>query len=456
MTPHIEDRERSDLETCLGEIDEALTDMIEARGVHLVAEATCSAVALPLVHTVNRLLRLLEEIGRFVVPLSRGELSAPLPSPDNRMAAPLVEMHARFRQLTRQTQEIARGDYAQRIDFMGELSEAFSAMAILLEERERVLTNEIARRKQAEAELQGERDLLAAGPAVTFRWDVGDEGTVQYVSPNISRYGYAPEEFTSGGRTFASIVDPVDLDWINEDGNDKSRAGLESWTQEYRIIDADDVQHWVRDFTHAVRGGDGAVTAYEGYVIDITAQKAAEAALKRREQQLRMLSLSDGLTGLYNRRGFFAVGEHAMRAARRRARGLGVVYVDIDGLKAINERFGHAQGDAALRMVADVIRAGVRESDVAGRVSGDEFAILAADGAGVSRDLVERLRRRVARANEEAGRQFRISLSIGAVDWGHEEQATLQELVERARPADVRRQVGQAAVTAGGPEAEGP
>ena len=74
-------------------------------------------------------------------------------------------MHARLSHLTRQTQEIARGDYSQRIDFMGEFSEAFNAMVVLLEERERALTDEIARRRQAEDDLQRERDLL-----VPARW----------------------------------------------------------------------------------------------------------------------------------------------------------------------------------------------------------------------------------------------------------------------------------------------
>ena len=102
-----------------------------------------------------------------------------------------------------------------------------------------------------------------------------------------------------------------------------------------------------------------------------------------------MLSLSDGLTGLYNRRGLFALGEHTMRSARRRAKGLGVIYVDVDGLKDINDRFGHAQGDEALRAVADVIRASIRESDVVGRVGGDEFVVLAEDDPDVTRDLVD-------------------------------------------------------------------
>ena len=145
-----------------------------------------------------------------------------------------------------------------------------------------------------------------------------------------------------------------------------------------------------------------------------------------------MLSLSDDLTGLYNRRGLFALGEHTMRIARRRARSLGIIYIDVESLKTINDRFGHAQGDEALRMVADVMRASIRESDVVGRVGGDEFVILAEDDTGVTQDLVARLRRRLELANAKTGRPFRLSLSIGAVDWEPGEQATLQELIERA------------------------
>ncbi len=432
MSPHVEDREREDLEPCVGAIDQALRDLLEGRGLHPVNEATCSAAALPLARTANRLMKMLVEIRDFVVPLSHGELAAPLPSTDNRMALPLVEMHGRLSRLTRQTQEIARGDYTQRIDFMGEFSEAFNSMVVLLEERERTLTEEITRRKQAETGLQQERDLLVGGPVVTFRWDSSDEGVVEYVSPNISAYGYTPEEFTGGRRTYASIVDPADIDWISEEGNDKARVGLENWVQEYRILDADDECHWVRDFTHAVRGEDGAVTAYEGYIIDITAQKAAETTLRQREEQLRMLSLTDELTGLYNRRGLFALGEHTLRIARRRARGLGVIYVDVDGLKAVNDRFGHAQGDETLRTVADLIRASARESDVAGRVGGDEFVILVEDEPAVTADLVQRVRRRVEGANAKGGRSHQISLSLGAVDWEPGDRATLQELIERA------------------------
>ena len=89
-----------------------------------------------------------------------------------------------------------------------------------------------------------------------------------------------------------------------------------------------------------------------------------------------------------------------------------------------------------------MIRASIRESDVVGRVGGDEFVVLAEDDPAVTRELVARLRRRMDRANERSGRPFRISLSIGAADWEPGEQVTLQELIERAgqRMHDDRRE----------------
>ncbi len=423
---------RADLSACLAAIREALTDLLEAQGVHSVPEASCPPEAQPLVRTVNRMMRQIKEVAAFVKPLAAGDLTAPRPSPDNLMAAPLVEMHERLSRLTRQTQAIAHGDYSQRIDFMGEFSAAFNSMVALLEGREQSLKEEIARRREAEADLERERDLLVSGPVVTFRWGIDDDGAVEYVSPNISEYGFSAEEFTSGRRTYSSLIDPDDYDWVVEDGNDKSRTGLDGWTQEYRLRDAAGVTRWIRDFTHAVRGPDGEVTAYEGYIIDITAQKETERALRQREEQLRMLSLTDDLTGLYNRRGLYAIGEYVMRAARRSGTGLGVIYVDVAGLKDINDRFGHSEGDKTLCSLAGIIRGTVRESDVAGRVGGDEFVILAADGPAIIGDLVRRLERRVAAHNKTSARSFRLAVGSGAAAWYGDEQVTLQQLIERA------------------------
>jgi len=417
---------------CLDAVRIVLDDLLAARTPQRIAASSCPAEARPLVEAVDRLVGFMEELAVFVLPLAHGDLSAPVPSPDNAMAAPFVELHAHLSRLTWQAGEIARGDYSQRVDFMGDFSQAFNAMVRQLAEREQRLTAEIERRQEAEATLQRERDLLVAGPLVTFRWDIDDQGTVQYVSPNVSVFGYGADEFVGGRRTYDSMIHPDDLTWVTEEGNEKARSGLETWTQEYRLVDAGGETRWIRDYTHAVRGAEGAVTAYEGYIIDITAQKRAETELRRREEQLRMLSLTDDLTGLYNRRGLYALGEHMMRSAQRHKTGMGVVFLDLVGLAAINERLGHSQGDQALRDLADVLTACIRKSDVLARAGGDEFVVLVEDNAAATEALTERIRRRIAAGNAKKLRAFKLEARLGRVFWPAGEAATLQGLIERA------------------------
>ena len=419
-------------DACLAAVQRVLDDVLEARTPQPIPEDACSAQTLPLVRSANRLVHFMEELADFVLPLTRGELSAPLPSPDNYMAVPFKDLHARLSELTRQADQVARGDYSQRIAFMGEFSQAFNSMVELLAEREQGLKTEIAGRQHAEEVLQHERDLLVAGPLVTFRWRAGDDGVVEYVSPNITSFGYDAQEFVSGRLTYSSIVHPGDLERIVADGDAKTATGIDWWTQEYRIFDGDGETRWVRDYTHLVLDGIGQLYGYEGYIIDITAQKEAEAALRSREEQLRMLSLADELTGLYNRRGLFALGEHAMRSARRHKTGLNVLFLDLDGLKGINDRFGHCEGDQALRDVAVVLRGAIRESDVVARAGGDEFVVLVEDEPQAAEELAQRLRRRIAAADATGERRYRLEVSLGIAFWSPDEKATLQELIDRA------------------------
>ena len=416
----------------LAAADAALAAILEARPPQRVSEDGCSAQMLPLVRSINRLIGFVEELTAFVVPLAKGDLNVPLPSPDNHLAAPFTELRSRLSEITSQASEIACSDENQRVESMGDFSRAFTSMVELLAEREASLKTEIASRKEAEETLQRERDLLVSGPVITLRWDIDDEGTVLYISPNISTFGYRAEEFLSGRRRFVSIMHPEDYPWVVEDGNVKSHSGLNGWTQEYRIIDSGGKERWIRDYTHAVRDDEGSVVCYEGYIIDISAEKAAETALRRREQQLRMLSLTDELTGLYNRRGLFALGEHMMRSARRRKMGLGVVFIDLDGLKEINDRFGHRRGDDALNDVAEVLRSCARESDVLARAGGDEFVALVEDGPQAVDEVAKRVQRRIAARNEKGDRPYKLQASLGVVYWPPTEQVALPELIERA------------------------
>ncbi len=136
------------------------------------------------------------------------------------------------------------------------------------------------------------------------------------------------------------------------------------------------------------------------------------------EKRLAELSERDELTGLLNRRGFMQQLEFAMKSGVRSERRDALLYLDLDKFKPINDTFGHGEGDNALRAVATLLRATMRDSDVAGRIGGDEFAIYAVDAndTDTGATLVERLQAAVTAHNRHAtanGRPYEIGFSIG-------------------------------------------
>ncbi|MBN1771968.1 MAG: GGDEF domain-containing response regulator [Deltaproteobacteria bacterium] len=149
---------------------------------------------------------------------------------------------------------------------------------------------------------------------------------------------------------------------------------------------------------------------------------------------LRSLVLIDELTGLYNRRGVLTAGTQTVQLARRRATGLWVLYADVDGLKAINDRFGHEAGDSALIDAAHALRASFRASDVIGRLGGDEFVVLAIDATPESREiLLHRIARNLEMRNADSQAPFALELTVGCARFDPGEAGTdLTELLRRA------------------------
>jgi hypothetical protein len=98
---------------------------------------------------VNQLITFIDQIHQFVIPLAQGELSDIKVAPNNYLASPFRELHSRLRHLTWQAKQVASGDYSQRVDFMGEFSEAYNAMVVALERNEKLLRNKIDELEQA-------------------------------------------------------------------------------------------------------------------------------------------------------------------------------------------------------------------------------------------------------------------------------------------------------------------
>ncbi len=152
---------------------------------------------------------------------------------------------------------------------------------------------------------------------------------------------------------------------------------------------------------------------------------------------LRSLSLIDGLTDLYNRRGFNELGEQYLKLAGRSSRSASLIYLDIDRFKTINDTLGHHVGDRALLSVADTLRDTFRRSDIIARLGGDEFAVLAFETSEENAEtLVERLRAELKEVNDTTRERFQLSVSIGLARYDDGDAAvSLDELLRQAGAA---------------------
>lgn len=131
------------------------------------------------------------------------------------------------------------------------------------------------------------------------------------------------------------------------------------------------------------------------------------------EREIHNLSLRDELTGLYNLRGFYLLAEQALRLAKRSQVPFSVLFIDLDNLKQINDAHGHGTGSATLCEIADLLQATFRETDVLGRIGGDEFAVAGQFSQAAISVITKRLREDSTRRNAEAGKPFPFGFSIG-------------------------------------------
>ncbi len=153
----------------------------------------------------------------------------------------------------------------------------------------------------------------------------------------------------------------------------------------------------------------------------------------RMQEKLRTLSITDDLTGLPNRRGFFAFAQQQMKMVQRTKQGMVLLFADLDNLKAINDSGGHQKGDEALAAAADIFRKTFRESDIIARMSGDEFAILLIDAPEKNISVInDRLQRNIDSYNSRGNGPFNLSISIGMAIYDQRHPCTLDDLLKEA------------------------
>ena len=270
--------------------------------------------------------------------------------------------------------------------------------------------------------------LIFFSPAVHYIARVSGDYGASYISPGIKRQlGYEPAQFTQDPEFWANH--------IHADDRAKVFADLDSLfdddrhMHEYRFLHADGSYRWMHDELVVIADEDGNPLEIIGSWLDVTMRKETEFALVERNEQLEdskrkfeYLALYDQLTGLGNRNLFLEQLKHLIAIAEGKSEEIAVLAMDLDGFKAVNDRLGHAAGDAVLRKIGARLSQELGLDDQNYRIGGDEFAVvleLRGESLGCALAEAEKIARCLTSPMEINGHDYSIGVSIGVAVFPH-------------------------------------
>lgn len=297
------------------------------------------------------------------------------------------------------------------------------------------LQNEIERLKGVEARLKDSEERLrfltetTGGALYRLRYDTM---TYDYLSPAIERLiGYTPDEINRIGfsELVKSITKPAAEELAVEDIMKVRLAGKTGeYKADYLIHAKDGTPRWLADHSLPWFDGEDKIIGSVGVLTDITERK-------RLEDSLRVMATIDQLTGVLNRHHFLNLSERELHRSQRYGSPLSFVMIDVDHFKLVNDTHGHAMGDKVLRSLAQSCQNVLRDSDLMGRVGGEEFACCLVE-CTLERARLAGERLRVAVAGLEIEDQDAIAsvtISLGAAQAQKDEE--LSQLMRRADQA---------------------
>ncbi len=247
--------------------------------------------------------------------------------------------------------------------------------------------------------------------------------------------GYTVEDWEADATLFVRTLHPEDRDRVLT-AHARTHATHEPLSLEYRLIACDGRVVWVRDEGVVVVDEDGKPLYLQGYLLDVTAEREAQA-------QLRQMALYDTLTGLANRAFFHEQLQHATALRKNDGEQTALLFIDLNHFKEVNDRFGHDVGDAVLARLGRRIQQTVRAGDGAARLGGDEFAIVIAavtEPAEAAR-AAERLLQRIIEPIGLGPAFVSVTASIG-IALGDEPELLLKEADAAMYRAKSQREAG--------------
>lgn len=265
----------------------------------------------------------------------------------------------------------------------------------------RQITQQLA---DAQAKLRLAMDIAAVG-----YWEMNPRTYAVEYSPEWKRLlGYADAEIANDHEEWISRLHPDDHDLVLSKIKAFQTAAASDYRMEFRLRHKDGNYRWIASRAVVTVDETGTPVWIRGVHLDITERKEIE-------NRIRQISQHDPLTGLPNRALLHEFAELLLAAARRNERQAAVLFVDLDHFKPINDQHGHDVGDEVLKEVARRLRTSVRESDLVGRLGGDEFLLVLADiRSEESASRVARLcLKRLSQPYLLRGLELRTTCSIG-------------------------------------------
>ena len=283
---------------------------------------------------------------------------------------------------------------------------------------------DVTRERAAQEELKSIFDHL---PDVFYRVDM--QGIITQASPSVFELlGYRPEEI---------IGTPMAFHYANPEERQKLAQVIAEGGGKVTLVEGalkrkDGSIIWVSTRASVRYDADGEPFCIEGVTRDISERK-------RMEDMLVTMSRTDVLTGTWNRGFFMEKSEEVVRMVRRYQHSATIMMADLDHFKSINDRYGHYAGDLVLEMFANICRDEIRESDILGRLGGEEFALMLPETSiAQATTLAERVRKATAAARVRLdGQEISVTVSIGLAQVGTGEQA-LETAIRRADHAMYR------------------
>ena len=349
---------------------------------------------------IEYLSKCMTEANEFLTNLSVGNLDATTPGRHNFIAGSLKELHSGLKHLTWQANQVANGDYKQRVGFLGEFSTSFNTMIKQLEERENKLRSKTIALTQSIDLMVSIMDSLSEWIVVTEK----STGDIIYVNQSAKILFGEMDNSMENVDNKQNIINQI----VEHSNQEENNVNFE-FDYEYN----DKIFHcksFLIQWNEKI--------AYVHFIADITLEID-------KKEQLENMAFKDELTGLFNRR--YCLKMLGSLLLDRKQFSIGMI--DMDGLKKVNDNLGHLAGDEYIKSVAKGINSIGRDTDIICRMGGDEFiAILPKCSKEILENKLKVLNEKLASDSKD----YEMSISYGVIEIDGEVILTADEILEKA------------------------